>query len=128
VFFKWNKEQRETSENLKKHLTHAPILVLPNCSKSFEKECHVSNLCIWAILIQEGQPIAYFSEKLKRSHLNYSTYNKKLYALVRSLQNWKHYLLPKEFVIYSDHESFKHLKSQCKHNKRGVEYIRQFLQ
>ena len=50
---------------------------------------------IGAILMQEGNPIAYFSEKLNEGVLNFSTYDKELYALVRALQTWQHYLLPK---------------------------------
>ena len=63
------------------------------------------------------------------SDINYSTYDKELYALVRALQNWQHYLFTKEFVIHSDHESLKYLKSQSKLNKRHakcVEFIEQF--
>jgi len=62
---------------------------------------------------------------LKGSHLNYSTYDKELYALVRTLYTWQHYLFPKEFVIHSDHESIKYLKSQNKLNK-WVEFLEQF--
>jgi hypothetical protein len=58
--------------------------------------------------LQEGKPVAYFSEKLSGPILNYSTYDTKLYALVRPLETWQHYLCPKEFVIHSDHESLKH--------------------
>jgi hypothetical protein len=54
--------------------------------------------------------------------LNYSVYDKELYALVRSLETWKHYLLPKEFIIHSDHESLKHLKGQLKLNKRHAKW------
>ncbi|XP_019427211.1 PREDICTED: uncharacterized protein LOC109335531 [Lupinus angustifolius] len=61
---------------------------------------------------REGHPVAYFSEKLGGPVLNYSTYDKELYAFVRALQTWQHYLLPKEFVIHSDHESLKYLKGQ----------------
>ena len=32
--------------------------------------------------MQEGKPIAYFSEKLNDPTLNYSVYDKELYALV----------------------------------------------
>jgi len=67
---------------------------------------------------------------LKGAVGNYSTYDKELYALVRALHTWQHYLLPKEFVIHSDHESFKYLKSQGKLNKRHakwVEFIEQFF-
>ena len=38
--------------------------------------------------MREKQPIAYFSEKLNRVALNYPTYVKKLYALVRALETW----------------------------------------
>ncbi|KAF2308761.1 hypothetical protein GH714_016327 [Hevea brasiliensis] len=49
--------------------------------------------------MQEKHPIAYFSEKLSGATLNYSTYDKEMYALVRALEIWQHYLWHKEFVI-----------------------------
>jgi hypothetical protein len=54
--------------------------------------------------------------------MNYSVYDKELYALVRSLETWQHYLLPEEFVIYSDHETLKHLKGQLKLKKRHAKW------
>jgi hypothetical protein len=129
VGFKWGEKQEQDFAALKEKLTQAPILALPNFSKSFEIECDASNVGIGAVLLQEGHPLAYFSEKLKGAALNYSTYDKELYSLVRALQTWQHYLLPKEFVIHSDHESLKHLKGQGKLNKRHakwVEFLEQF--
>lgn len=129
VGFKWGEKQEQAFATLKEKLTHAPILSLPNFFKSFEIECDASNVGIGAVLMQEGHPIAYFSEKLNGAALNYPTYDKELYALVRALQTWQHYLLPKEFVIHSDHESLKYLRSQGKLNKRHakwVEFLEQF--
>lgn len=129
VGFKWGEKQEQAFAALKEKLTQAPILALPNFSKAFEIECDASNVGIGAVLLQEGHPLAYFSEKLKGAALNYSTYDKELYSLVRALQTWQHYLLPKEFVIHSDHESLKHLKGQGKLNKRHakwVEFLEQF--
>jgi len=73
--------------------------------------------------MQEKQPIAYFSEKLNGAALNYPTYNKELYALVRALETWQYYLWPKEFVIHTDHESLKHLKRQGKLNRRHAKWV-----
>ena len=80
-------------------------------------------------MLPGGHPIAYFSEKLHGATLNYPTYDKELYALVRALKTWEHYLVSKEFVIHSDHESLKYLKGQHKLNKchaKWMEFLEQF--
>ncbi|KAL1351883.1 hypothetical protein AAHE18_06G126600 [Arachis hypogaea] len=110
VGFKWEREQDIAFHTLKDCLCSAPILVLPNFDKTFEIECDASGIGIGAVLMQEKQAIAFFSEKLNLAQRKYSTYDKKLYALVWALEVWQHYLLPKEFVIHTNHESLKHLK------------------
>lgn len=91
-------------------LISAPLLQLPNFDKTFKVECGASKVSIGAILMQDLKSVAYFSKKLKGVTLNYSTYELELYALIRALGNWQHYLWPKEFVINMDHESLKHLR------------------
>ena len=125
----WGEKQESAFQQLKEKLTNAPILALPNFSKTFELECDASGVAIGVVLLQGGHPIAYFSEKLHGASLNYPTYDKELYALVRALQTWEHYLVSKEFVIHSDHESLKYLKGQHKLNKRNakwMEFLEQF--
>ena len=110
VAFKWREAQDKAFEELKMKLTTTPLLALLDFGKTFEIECDASGVGIGGVLVQERRPIAYFSEKLSGPTLNYSVYDKELYALVWSLETWQHYLVPKEFVIHSDHESLKHLK------------------
>ncbi|RDY10283.1 Retrovirus-related Pol polyprotein from transposon 17.6, partial [Mucuna pruriens] len=80
---------------LKERLTNSPILALPNFNKSFELECDASNIGVGAVLIRKVHPTTYFSEKLKKAQINFSNCDKELYMLVRPLQVWHHYLLPK---------------------------------
>jgi hypothetical protein len=108
VGFKWGEEQELAFVLLKEKLCSAPVLALPDFTKAFEIECDASGMRISAVLMQDRRPITYFSEKLSGATLNYPTYDKEIYALVRALETWQHYLWPKEFVIHSDHESFKH--------------------
>jgi hypothetical protein len=123
VPFSWGTTQENAFTMSKDKLTHAPLLQLPDFNKTFEVECDASGIGLGGVLLQDGKPIAYFSEKLSRSVLNYSTYDKELYALVRPLETWQHYLWPKEFVIHSDHESLKHIRSQRKLNRRHAKWV-----
>ncbi|RVW19408.1 Transposon Ty3-G Gag-Pol polyprotein [Vitis vinifera] len=123
VGFKWGSEQDRAFIEIKERLCGAPLLSLPDFSKTFEIECDASGIGIGAVLMQEKRPIAYFSEKLNGATLNYPTYDKELYALVRQLETWQHYLWPKEFVIHIDHESLKHLKGQGKLNRRHAKWV-----
>ncbi|XP_027155001.1 uncharacterized protein LOC113755129 [Coffea eugenioides] len=80
--FRWRDSQEKAFTALKHKLTHAPVLVLPDFSKIFEIDCDASGIKVGAVLNQGGKPIAYFSEKLNGVALNYSTYDKELYALI----------------------------------------------
>jgi hypothetical protein len=123
VVFQWGRAQEESFSTLKDKLTHVPLLQLPNFGKTFELECDASGVGIGGVLMQDGKPVAYFSEKLHGHVLNYSTYDKELYDLVRSLETWHHYLWPKEFVIHSDHKSLKYLRSQNNLNHRHAKWV-----
>ncbi|XP_074278634.1 uncharacterized protein LOC141602228 [Silene latifolia] len=67
------------------------------------------------------------NEKLNGARLNYSTYDKEFYAIVRALDHWSHYLRPKPFILHSDHEALKHIHGQQKLNQRHAKWV-EFLQ
>ena len=76
---------------------------------------------------QEGRPVAYFSEKLNDAKRKYSIYDQEFYAIAQALKKWRHCLLPKEFVLYSDHQALQYLNSQGKLNQRNLKWV-EFLQ
>eukprot|EP01018_Ginkgo_biloba_P003626 Gb_16316 [translate_table: standard] len=99
----------------------APVLSLPNFDKVFEVECDASGVRIGSVLSQEGRPVAFFNEKLKED--KYSIYDKEFYALVQALKYWRYYLLPKEFVVLTDHQALKFINSQTKLNVRHAKWV-----
>ncbi|XP_074298818.1 uncharacterized protein LOC141629768 [Silene latifolia] len=110
--FVWTPSAEKAFEEVKSKLSSAPVLTLPNFDKLFEVKCDASGVGIGAVLVQDKWPVAYFSEKLGGARLNYSTYDKEFYAIVRALDHWGHYLRPKPFVLHSDHEALKHIHGQ----------------
>lgn len=56
--------QQTNFEILKDKRTTTPVLALPNFDKLFEVDIDASQLGIRAVLMQEGKPLEYFSEKL----------------------------------------------------------------
>ena len=80
--FKWIDAAQWSFDKIKEKLSLAPILALPDFSKTFEVECDALEVGIGDIFKQDGHPIAYFNKKLISSRLNYSTYDKEFYALI----------------------------------------------
>jgi hypothetical protein len=71
--------------------------------------------------------VAFYSEKLNDAKRRYSIYDLQLYAVVHTLKHWRHYLIHREFVIFSDHDSLRHLHSQKRISARHARWV-DFLQ
>jgi hypothetical protein len=57
----------------------------------------------------------------------YSTYDKEFYAIIRALKIWRHYLIPKEFVLYSNNNALQFINKQEKLNQKHAKWI-EFMQ
>jgi hypothetical protein len=114
---------------LKRKITEQPMLVLPDFQKTFQVKCDASGYAVGGVLSQDDRPVAYFSEKLDDAKLKYSTYDKEFYAIIQALKKWRHYLIPKEFVLYSDNHALQFVSQQEKLNQKHakwVEYMQNF--
>lgn len=112
--FVWTEEAESAFQLIKEKLTTAPILVLPNFSQVFELHTDASKVAIGGVLSQGGRPVAYFSEKLAEAKTRYTTYDLEFYAVVQAIKHWRHYLFHKEFVLFTDHDSLRHIRTQDK--------------
>ena len=74
---------------LKNAMVAAPVLHLPDLELKFVIETDASNIGIGAVLMQQGHPISYFSQKLGPRLRVASTYIKKLHAIVDAVQTWR---------------------------------------
>jgi hypothetical protein len=121
--FKWIEEAKRSFNILKEKITEQPILVLPNFEKTFQVRCDVSGVAIGAVLSQDNRPVSYFSERVNETKRKYSTYDKEFYAIIQALNKWRHYLVPQEFVLYSDNQALQFISRQEKLNQRHAKWV-----
>ncbi|KAI5405994.1 hypothetical protein KIW84_052663 [Lathyrus oleraceus] len=119
----WDVACEKSFVELKKKLTSAPVLVLPNLNESFVVYCDASKMGLGGVLMQNGQVVAYASRQLKVHERNYPTHDLELAALVFVLKIWRHYLFGSRFEVFSDHKSLKYLFDQKELNMRQRRWL-----
>ena len=69
-------------------MTRTPVLALPNFQEPFTIETDACHDGIGAVLMQQGQPIAYLSKALGEKHKALSIYEKEFLALIMAVERW----------------------------------------
>jgi len=110
--FSWSDKAEQAFLKLKEAMTTAPVLALPNLQDQFVIETDASGSGIGAVLMQQGQPIAYVSKPLAPRHQGLSTYEKELLVLVYVVEKWKPYVIGSPFLVKIDHFSLKYILEQ----------------
>ncbi|KAH0778029.1 hypothetical protein KY290_009440 [Solanum tuberosum] len=86
VKFQWSEACEKSFQELKKRLTIAPVLTLPEGTQGFVVYCDASRVGLGCVLMQNGKVIAYASRQLKVHEKNYPTHDLELAAVVFALR------------------------------------------
>ena len=126
IRFVWNDVCEHSFQELKKRLTSAPILVIPERELGYTVYCDASRDGLGCVLMQLGKVIAYGSRQLKTHEQNYPTHDLELAAVIFALKNWRHYLYGERFEVFSDHKSLKYLFTQKDLNLRQWRWMEDY--
>jgi hypothetical protein len=73
--FKWTPACESSFQELKKRLTTAPVLVMPDMEKPFSIYCDAPGQGLGCVLMQDGRMVAYASRQLRKHEVNYPTHD-----------------------------------------------------
>nr|GEX38355.1 reverse transcriptase domain-containing protein [Tanacetum cinerariifolium] len=111
--FVFSKDYIDAFETLKKKLTKAPILVVPDWNLPFELMCDASDFAIGAVLGQcktkHFQPIHYASKTMTEAQIHDTMTEKEMLVVVYSFEKFRPYLVLSKSMVYTDHSALKYL-------------------
>ena len=113
VPFHWGELQQEAFDQIKKDLTEAPVLAMPNSEGHMVLVSDTSKIACGSALYQEQKGryrlIAYFSKKLPLSAQRYSISELELTGIYANVLAFKHLLRNAHFTLYCDHSALVHI-------------------
>ena len=75
VKFEWDDRCEEAFQELKRRLTSAPILIVPDRGQGYIVYCDASRAGLRCVLMQSGRVVAYGSRQLKNHKQIYPTHD-----------------------------------------------------
>ncbi|XP_064469791.1 uncharacterized protein LOC135384523 [Ornithodoros turicata] len=122
----WRDEHEAAFNELKRLLTVAPILRLPDLGKEFILRTDASDKSLGAILLQEYDgivhPVAYASRRLLPREAAYATVEREGLALIWGIHKFHTYLYGKRFVLQTDHQPLVYINRKKHTNTRVMRW------
>ncbi|XP_063585832.1 uncharacterized protein LOC134763205 [Penaeus indicus] len=123
--FQWTPECAEAFDKLKLFISSEPVLRTPDYSRPFSLQIDASGHGVGAVLLQEDEntqvmhPVSYFSAKLKKHQMQYSTIEREALSLVLALKKFDCYLHSRQpVVVYTDHNPLVFIHRMQNQNQR----------
>jgi hypothetical protein len=110
--FQWGQQQEEAFQKLKTIMSTPPMLKLPDFTIPFVLETDACKSGLGAVSMQEGRPIAFFSQCLGPKTDAMSVYEKEALAVLHALKKWRHYFLGNQVIIKTDQQALKYVGKQ----------------
>ncbi|GFS92371.1 retrovirus-related Pol polyprotein from transposon 297 [Trichonephila clavipes] len=89
--FNWSTEAQDSFDKIKRALTEAPVLQLPNFTEQFNLFTDASGVGIGAVLNQNHRPIAFASRTLNKAERNYTVTERECLVVIWALNKLKTY-------------------------------------
>ena len=102
---------------------------MPDHTRPFQIETDALKYATGAVLTQldlngNRHPISFISKTLSLTKRNYEIYDRELLAIVRALEEWRHYIQGSVYttVILSDHKNLTYYREAKKLNRQQARW------
>jgi RNase H-like domain found in reverse transcriptase/Reverse transcriptase (RNA-dependent DNA polymerase)/Integrase zinc binding domain len=103
--WQWTSVEANAFDQIKRIIAKNVLLSHPDFNKPFEIHTDASKYQLGAVISQEAKPIAFYSRKLSKTQLNYTTTERELLAIVETLKEFRNILLGQQVIVYTDHQN-----------------------
>ena len=101
----WDHAQQDALDTLKKAVSNTPILRYYNLLEEVTLQCDASQFGLGAVLMQNGQPVAYTSRALTVTETRYAQIEKELLTIVFACDHFEAYTFGRDEVhVETDHK------------------------
>ncbi|GFS63619.1 transposon Tf2-8 polyprotein [Trichonephila clavipes] len=107
--FSWSTEAQDSFDKIKRALTEAPVLQLPNFTEQFNLFTDAGGVGIGAVLNQNHRLIAFASRTLNKAERNYTVTEHECLAVIRALNKFKTYFGSLPVKVITDHAALTKL-------------------
>ena len=90
VKYEWGGPCERAFQKLKRRLTSAYVMKVPERGQGYTMCCDASNNGLGCVLMQSGRVVAYGSQQLKNHEQNYPIHDMELVTISYALRSWHH--------------------------------------
>ncbi|CAK9799789.1 Transposon Ty3-G Gag-Pol polyprotein [Anthophora quadrimaculata] len=132
---KWTTATEENFKTCKEQIAKAVLLHYPKPNAKLALKTDASDTAIGAVLEQNNngiwEPLGFFSRKLEKAQTKYSTYDRELLAIYKSIKYFRHWIEGNEITIKTDHKPLTFVFQQksdkaTPRQQRQLDFIGQF--
>ena len=127
----WGEQEQQAFDGLKKRFTSTPILRFADDNLPYRVEADSSDVATGTVLSQQSpennkwHPVAFYSKSLTPVERNYEIHDKEMLAIIRALEEWRHFLegTRHRVEVWTDHKKLEYFRMAKKLNHRQAHWL-----
>jgi hypothetical protein len=122
----WTEEMKTAFDQMKMLMAMDVLCTYPNHNKPFHIYTIASDYQLNSCIMQEGQPVTFYSKKLNNAQHNYSAVDKELLFIVMTLHEFWSMLLGAELHIHTNHKNILNIGDSSQPRLQWISHVDEY--